>query len=116
MSRLFVRMSVYENEALPPLREASPRRTTRMRDVWDADPQEKRRTVLLAGMSESCEQEVGEEACEKVMTQATTKPDKWAQFSDRELIELYCRKTNGLPSHHLGTPRAELIELIERPR
>ncbi len=43
----------------------------------------------------------------------TTKPDKWAQFSDRDLVERYCRKARGQPSFHLGRTRAELIAMIE---
>ncbi len=50
------------------------------------------------------------------MTDTATKPDKWQQFSDRNLVELYCRKARSLPSLHLGTPRVKRIAMIERLR
>lgn len=50
------------------------------------------------------------------MTDTPTKPDRWQQFSDRNVVELYCRKARSLPSLHLGKSRTELIAMIERPK
>ena len=47
------------------------------------------------------------------MADTSTKPNKWAQFSDRDLVELCCRKTNGLPTQFLGMFKPELVSLIE---
>lgn len=51
----------------------------------------------------------------RVMAHTATKPDKRQQFRDRDPVELCCRKAMSLPSSHLGTPRAEIIALIEGP-
>lgn len=50
------------------------------------------------------------------MTDTATRPGRWAQFRDRDLVEPFCRKAGGLPPHHLGTPRAGLIVMVERAR
>lgn len=76
--------------------------------MWDGDAQEERREVLLGKMPESSEQKEG-----PAMTHAPTKPDKWSQFSDRQLVELCCKKTNGLPTQFLGMSKVELISLVK---